>query len=106
MRTRATAAVWTVLAALLGLALAWRAWETHQANAALYRRLCQAEEEAGRLEEEGRRLRDERHALEHDPRYIERTLRERRMSEPGEVIVEPGNKPAGRPPGGGTNVPR
>lgn len=108
MGSRASAAAWTALAALLGAALAWRAWETHVANAELYRRLCEAEADTVRLEAEGARLRAERDALENDPRYVERQLRERRMTQPGERLVEPdaNARPGSGGRGGGTNGPR
>lgn len=104
MRARAGATVWLGLAVLLGAALAWRAWETHRSNAELYRRLCEAQAEGERVDAEAERLRAQRHALENDPMYVERQLRERRMTQPGEKLIEPATTPARA--AGGPHVPR
>ncbi len=76
------------MAALLAAALAWRAFDAHSANAALYRKLCDEEAELVREETRQKKLRAELEAIERDPLYVESLLRQARQVEPGETIVE------------------
>jgi cell division protein FtsB len=76
--------IWTVIVALLALTLGWRAWGVHRANLERQARLTAIEAELEGTRAENRRLAEEIVALDGDPLYLERILRENKMTGPGE----------------------
>lgn len=76
--------IWTVVVGLLAATLAWRAWGVHHSNLERQVRLTSLETELERTRSENRRLAEEIESLHGDPVYLEKLMRENRMTGPGE----------------------
>ncbi len=73
---------WPAVILLLALALAGRAWSAWNSVAAEQAALVEAKAEADRLGSERDRLRAELEALQKDPVYLERLLRQNKRVAP------------------------
>ncbi len=76
--------IWAVLLAALAAGLSWRAWEAHRGATRLQRRILEADRRVESLTGENRRLKGEIEALNGDPLYLEKLLRQDKMIGPNE----------------------
>ncbi len=71
--------VWAVVVGALAAALAVRAWGAHGGAVDLQRRTIEADRRVQMLTAENRRLKGEIEALNGDPLYLEKLLRQNQM---------------------------